>query len=151
MHVFVIIHPVQDSNSVCVCFILKLCINYCITFYSYNFVILNKIITLFIFLLVSLDSTCMLYVSLCRQRYKYENRAKLPSICWSSLYNIFDEFRGHIFQQIIGISMGTICALLHADLFYYSYESDFTQKLIKDKIITEAEALNLTYWWYSVS
>ena len=143
MHVFVIIHPVQDSNSVCVSFILKLCINYCITFYFYNFVILNKIITLFKFLLVSLDSTMYVIrffmqttLQVCNfgSRFiKYEKRAKLPSICWSSLYNIFDEFRGHIFQQIIGISMGTICALLHADLFYYSYESDFTQKLIKDK------------------
>lgn len=59
------------KQCVCVCFILKLCINYCITFYFYNFVILNKIITLFKLWLVSLDSTCMLYVSLCRRRYKF--------------------------------------------------------------------------------
>ena len=43
--------------------------------------------------------------------------------------NIFVEFGGRIFQQTIGIPMGTNCAPLLADLFLYSYESDFIQHL----------------------
>ena len=41
--------------------------------------------------------------------------------------------------------MGTNCAPLLADLFVYSYESEFLQKLVKDKKIHEARAFNLTY------
>jgi hypothetical protein len=47
-------------------------------------------------------------------------------------------------QYIIGIPMGTNCAPLLADLFSYSYESEFLQKLVKDKKIHEARAFNLT-------
>jgi hypothetical protein len=39
--------------------------------------------------------------------------------------------------------MGTNCAPLLADLFLYSYESEFLQKLVKDKKIHEARAFNL--------
>jgi hypothetical protein len=41
--------------------------------------------------------------------------------------------------------MGTNCAPLLADLFLYSYESEFLQKLVKDKQIHEARAFNFTY------
>ena len=41
--------------------------------------------------------------------------------------------------------MGTNCAPLLADLFLYSYESEFIQKLVKDKKIHEARAFNFTY------
>ena len=41
--------------------------------------------------------------------------------------------------------MGTNCAPLLADLFLYSYESEFLQKLVKDKKIYEAIAFNFTY------
>jgi hypothetical protein len=41
--------------------------------------------------------------------------------------------------------MGTNCAPLLADLFLYSYESEFLQKLIKDKKIHEARAFNFTF------
>ena len=41
--------------------------------------------------------------------------------------------------------MGTNCAPLLADLFVYSYESEFLQKLAKDKKIHEARAFNFTY------
>ena len=37
--------------------------------------------------------------------------------------NIFVEWGGVIFQQAIGITMGTNCAPLLADLFLYSYAS----------------------------
>ena len=35
--------------------------------------------------------------------------------------NIFVEFGGHIFQQIIGIPMRTNCASLLVNLFSFSY------------------------------
>ena len=39
--------------------------------------------------------------------------------------NILVDFGGKVFQQIIGIPMGTNCAPLLADIFLYSYEADF--------------------------
>jgi hypothetical protein len=52
--------------------------------------------------------------------------------------NIFVSFGGTLFQQVVGIPMGTNCAPLLADLFLYSYESEFLQKLVKEKKIHEA-------------
>jgi hypothetical protein len=47
--------------------------------------------------------------------------------------NIFISFGVKLFQQVVGIPMGTNCAPLLADLFLCSYESAFLQKLVKDK------------------
>ena len=44
--------------------------------------------------------------------------------------NIFVMFGGCIFQQIVGIPMGTNCAPLLVDLFLYLYEADFIQGLL---------------------
>ena len=41
--------------------------------------------------------------------------------------NIFVQFGGRLFRQVIGIPMGTNCAPLLADLFLYSYENEFRQ------------------------
>ena len=41
--------------------------------------------------------------------------------------------------------MGQNCDPFLADLFLYSYESEFLQKLVKDKKINEARAFNFTY------
>ena len=38
-----------------------------------------------------------------------------------------------VYQQILGIPMGTNCALLKADLFLYCYERDFMSNLHKSK------------------
>ena len=59
--------------------------------------------------------------------------------------NIFVSFGGTLFQQVVGMPMGTNCAPLPADLLLYSYESEFLQKLVKDKKIHEARAFNFTY------
>ena len=59
--------------------------------------------------------------------------------------NIFVSFGETLFQQVVGIPMGTNCAPLLADLFVYSYESVFLQKLVKDKKMHEARAFNFTY------
>ena len=40
--------------------------------------------------------------------------------------NIFALFDVRVFQQTVGIHMGTNCPPLLADLFLYSYDTDFT-------------------------
>ena len=59
--------------------------------------------------------------------------------------NIFVKFGGLVFQQIIGIPMGTNCAPLLADLFLYSYESEFIQNLQKNGSKKQCASFNLTY------
>ena len=59
--------------------------------------------------------------------------------------NIFVECGGVIFQQAIGIPMGTNCAPLLADLFLYSYEAEFIQTLIKNGKRHLAKSFNFTY------
>ena len=44
--------------------------------------------------------------------------------------NIFVVFSEKVFQQTVGIPMGTNCAPLLADIFLYSYEADFIQSLL---------------------
>ena len=39
--------------------------------------------------------------------------------------NTFVMFSGRAFQQTVGIPLDTNCAPLLADLFLYSYETDF--------------------------
>ena len=43
--------------------------------------------------------------------------------------NIFVVFVGKVFQQIVGIRMGTYCTLPLSDIFLYSYEAEFIQFL----------------------
>jgi len=59
--------------------------------------------------------------------------------------NIFVTFGGAIFQQQIGIPMGTNCAPLLADLFLYSYETEFLQNLVRNKRMKDAKSFNFTY------
>ena len=42
---------------------------------------------------------------------------------------IFVLFAGKLFKQIVGIPMATNCAPLLADIFLYSYETEFIQSL----------------------
>ena len=46
--------------------------------------------------------------------------------------NIFVVFGGKVFQQIVGIPMGTNCAPLLADIFLYSYETEFIHSLVSE-------------------
>jgi hypothetical protein len=52
-----------------------------------------------------------------------------------------------VFQQPFGIHMDTNCALLLADLFLYSYEADFIQKLLQDKNKRLASSFKHTYMY----
>ena len=55
------------------------------------------------------------------------------------------EFGGQIFQQTIGIPMGTNCAPFLADLFLYSYEAEFVQSLLQADKKHLAQQFNFTY------
>ena len=47
--------------------------------------------------------------------------------------NLYVQFDGMVFQQIVAIPMGTYCAPLIADLFLYCNERDFMSNLQKSK------------------
>ena len=59
--------------------------------------------------------------------------------------NIFVQFGGHLFRQVIGIPMGTNCAPLLADLFLYSYENEFLDNMINGGHRRLARSFNLCY------
>ena len=59
--------------------------------------------------------------------------------------NIYVRFGGQFFRQMVGIPMGTNCAPLLADLFLYSYENEFLDKLIKEGKRKLARKFNLSY------
>jgi hypothetical protein len=55
--------------------------------------------------------------------------------------SIFVSFGGILFQQVVGIPMGTNCAPLLADLFLYSYESELTENFVNNVIIDKTKVL----------
>ena len=61
------------------------------------------------------------------------------------LYDIFVQFGGRLFRQVIGIPMGTNCAPLLADLFLYSYENEFLDNMIRSGHRRLARSFNPCY------
>ena len=59
--------------------------------------------------------------------------------------NIFVIFGGRVFQQTVGIPMGTNCAELLADLFLYSYKAAFIQGLCKKNERKLVRSFNFTF------
>ena len=59
--------------------------------------------------------------------------------------NIFVTFGGRVFQQTVGIPMGTNCAPFLADLFLNYYEADFIQELLWKKDKKLATSFNFTF------
>ena len=59
--------------------------------------------------------------------------------------NIFVQFGGCLFHQVIGIPMGTNCAPLLADLFLYSYENEFLDNMIRSGHRRLAKSFKLCY------
>jgi hypothetical protein len=51
-------------------------------------------------------------------------------------------------SHCVGRPMGRNCAPLLADLFLYSYESEFLQKFVKEKKMHEARAFTFTYRYF---
>jgi hypothetical protein len=63
--------------------------------------------------------------------YKY-SEADIKSMLGFLVDNICVVFGDQVFQQSVDIPLGTNCAPLLADLFLYSYEAEFDQKLLQD-------------------
>ena len=61
--------------------------------------------------------------------------------------NIYVRFGGLLFRQMVGIPMGTNCEPLLADLFLYSSENEFLDKLIKEGKRKLARKFNLSYYY----
>ena len=59
--------------------------------------------------------------------------------------NMYVRFGAQLFRQMVGIPMGTNCSPLLADLFLYSYENEFFDKLIKEGKRKLARIFNLSY------
>jgi hypothetical protein len=59
--------------------------------------------------------------------------------------NICAMFGGRVFQQTVGIPMSTNCVPLLADLFFYSYEADFIQGLLKKSEKKLPRSFNFTF------
>jgi hypothetical protein len=59
--------------------------------------------------------------------------------------NIFAMCDGRVFQQTVGINMDTNCPPLLADLFLYSYETDFIQGLLKKNEKKLTRSFNFTF------
>ncbi len=59
--------------------------------------------------------------------------------------NIYIKFGDDIFQQTLGIPMGTDCAPVVADLFLHTYEFDFLNNLIKRKKFSLAKKFSLIF------
>ena len=59
--------------------------------------------------------------------------------------NIFVQCGGRVFQQTVGIPMGTNCAPLLVDLFLHSYEVDFIADLIRKKEHRLDRSFNLSF------
>ena len=65
--------------------------------------------------------------------YKCWTWAELCEAFTFLMENIYVQFEGMVYQQIVGIPMGTNCASLIADLFLFCYERDFMSSLHKSK------------------
>ena len=59
--------------------------------------------------------------------------------------NIYVGLSGQVFQQTVGIPIGTNCAPLPADLLLYGYEAEFIQGLLKACKKQVAQKFNFTY------
>ena len=59
--------------------------------------------------------------------------------------NIFVQFGGCLFRQVIGIPVGTNCAPLLADLFLYSYQYQFLDNMIRSGHRRLAKSFNLCF------
>ena len=62
-----------------------------------------------------------------------------------SIDNIFVQFGGRLFRQVIGIPMRTSCAPLPADLCLYSHENEFQDNMIRSGDRRLARSFNLCY------
>ena len=76
--------------------------------------------------------------------YKCWSCAELCEAFTFLMENIYVQFDGMVYQQIVGIPMGTNFALLIADLFLYCYKRDFMSDLQKSKCFHLIDMFNDT-------
>ena len=75
-----------------------------------------------------------------------ENMYTPDNICKMTEFlidNIFMQFEGCLFHEVIGIPMGTDCAPLLSDLFLYSYKNEFLDNMIRSGHRRLARSFNL--------
>ena len=78
------------------------------------------------------------------KRYKLWSCQKMCDALHYLLDNIFKRFGCKLYRQIVGIPMGSNCALLVADLFLFCYERDFMLSLSDNNQTDFIEAFNST-------
>ena len=76
--------------------------------------------------------------------YKCWSCAELCEAFTFLMENIYVQFDGMVYQQIVWIPMYTNCAPLIADLFLYCYERDFMSDLQKSKRFDPIDKFNDT-------
>ena len=100
-----------------------------------------------------LGSCCHFLLPLCKiplllvvlpKRYKLWSCQKMCDALHYLLDNIFIRFGSKLYRQIVGIPMGTNCAPLVADLFFFCYERDFMLSLSDNNQADIIEAFNST-------
>ena len=68
----------------------------------------------------------------------------LTGVCLPERLQKKNQVGSKLYRQILGIPMGTSCALLVAYLFLFCYERDFTLSLSEDNQSGVIEAFNST-------
>ena len=77
-------------------------------------------------------------------RYNLWSCQKMCDALHYLLDNIFIRSGSKLYRQIVGITMGTICASLVADVFLFCYERDFMLSLSDNNQTDNFEAFNST-------
>ena len=77
-------------------------------------------------------------------RYKLWSCQKMCDALHYLLDNIFIRFGSELYRQIVGITMGTYCAPLISDLFFFCYEKDFMLSLSDNNLTDFVEAFDST-------
>ena len=75
-------------------------------------------------------------------KYSEDNLIKMLEFIVDNIFVVFAE---KVFQQTVGIPMGTNCAPLLADIFLYSHEAGFIQYFLSMGKKHLASRFNLTY------
>jgi hypothetical protein len=70
------------------------------------------------------------------------SEVKIVKILEFLIHNILLFVDEQVFQQSVGIPMGTNCAPLFADVFLHSYEAEFMLELLHEKKRPLAVAFN---------
>ena len=82
---------------------------------------------------MSIVNVWHLFGKMCINIYLRYDLFDIVKIAWVSSWQYFRGFfffAGKVFQQTVGIPMGTNCAPFLDNIFLYSYEADFIQALL---------------------